>query len=92
MTRVSFASGLDRLDDEARKVLSVAAKSASEVWITGHAASQEDRLGAVGLSEKRARAVEEFLAALGVAVRGAEGVGADGGDRSTADVWWISRR
>jgi phosphate transport system substrate-binding protein len=92
VTRVSFASGLDRLDEASRDLLSRAAREVKEVWITGHAELREDRAGAVGLSERRARAVEAFLAGLGVAVRRAEGVGADGGDRSAADVWWISRR
>ncbi len=92
VTRVSFAPGVDRVDGDALALLTQAAKDASEVWITGHAQPEEDRSGAVGLSERRARAVEALLANLGVAVRGAEGVGADGGDRSAADVWWISRR
>ncbi len=104
LTRVRFAPGVDSVDGEARALLtqtaqasqasqaSQARKTASDVWITGHAAPEEDRSGAVGLSERRARAVEAMLTNLRVAVRGAEGVGADGGDRSAADVWWIPRR
>jgi phosphate transport system substrate-binding protein len=92
LTRVGFAPGLDRLEDGAREILARAARDVSEVWITGHAELRESREGAVGLSERRARAVETFLSGIGVAVRGAEGVGADGGGRRASDVWWISRR
>ena len=92
VTRVTFAPLLDRLDRQARQVLSELAEGAAEVWITGHAELLEDRAEDRGLSERRARAVEEFLTALGVAVAGAEGVGAEGGDLRGADVWWVSRR
>jgi phosphate transport system substrate-binding protein len=92
VSRVSFATGLDGLDRQAREVLTGLARGAAEVWITGHAELLADRLEARNLSERRARAVEEFLTALGVAVAGAEGVGAEGGDLRGADVWWLSRR
>jgi phosphate transport system substrate-binding protein len=92
VTRVSFAPGLDLLDRQGRDVLTGLAASAAEVWITGHADVQEDRSGDRGLSERRARAVEEFLVPLGVAVAGKEGVGTESGDLRGADVWWISRR
>jgi outer membrane protein OmpA-like peptidoglycan-associated protein len=92
VTRVSFAPGLDRLDRQAREVLTELRERAAEVWITGHAEILEDRSGGRGLSDRRARAVEEFLTTLGIAVSGAEGVGAESGDRRGADVWWISRR
>jgi phosphate transport system substrate-binding protein len=92
MTRVSFSPGLDRLDRRARDVLTGLAASAAEVWITGHADFQLDRSEDRALSERRARAIAEFLKALGVGVAGTEGVGADGGDLRAADVWWISRR
>jgi phosphate transport system substrate-binding protein len=92
VTRVSFAPGFDRLDREARDVLTQLRERAAEVWITGHAELLEDRPGDRGLSERRARAVEVFLTTLGVAVAGAEGVGAESGDLRGADVWWISRR
>jgi outer membrane protein OmpA-like peptidoglycan-associated protein len=92
VSRVSFAPGLDRLDRQAREVLTGLAAGAAEVWIAGHSELQEDRSGDRGLSERRARAVEEFLTSLGVAVAGAEGVGAESGDLRGADVWWISRR
>ncbi len=92
VTRVSFSPGLERLDRQARQVLTELAEGAAEVWITGHTELLEARPGDSGLSERRARAVEEFLAALGVAVRGAEGAGAESGGSRGADVWWISRR
>jgi phosphate transport system substrate-binding protein len=92
VTRVSFAPGLDRLDRQGRDILTGLAASAAEVWITGHADLQMDRPEDRGLSERRARAVEEFLKAVGVAVAGIEGVGAESGDLRGADVWWISRR
>jgi phosphate transport system substrate-binding protein len=92
MTRVSFPPGVDRLDRQARDSLTGLAASSSEVWISGHADLQLDRPEDVGLSERRARAVAEFLTALGVAVAGTEGVGAESGDLRGADVWWISRR
>jgi outer membrane protein OmpA-like peptidoglycan-associated protein len=92
VTRVSFGPGLDRLDRQGRDLLTGLAASAGEVWITGHADLQEHRSEDRALSERRARAVEEFLKALGVAVAGAEGVGPESGDLRGADVWWISRR
>jgi len=92
VTRVSFSPGLDRLDREDRGVLTALAGQVAEVWITGHAEPAEDPRGDRGLSERRARVVEEFLSALGVAVTGAEGAGAESGGSSGADVWWISRR
>ncbi len=92
ITRVSFAPGLDLLDRQGRDILTGLAARVAEVWITGHADREEDRSGDRGLSERRARAVEEFLEPLGVAVAGTEGVGAESGDLRGADVWWISRR
>lgn len=92
VTRVSFSPGLDQLDREHHGVLTALAERAAEVWITGHTELAEYRPGDRGLAERRARAVESFLTALGVAVRGAEGAGAESGDLRGADVWWISRR
>jgi phosphate transport system substrate-binding protein len=92
ITTVSFEPGLDRLDRQSRDILTGLAASAAEVWITGHADLQEHRSEGRGLSERRARAVGEYLKVLGVAVAGTEGVGAESGDLRGADVWWISRR
>jgi phosphate transport system substrate-binding protein len=92
VTRVSFATGLDRLDREARDLLTGLGERAAEFWITGHVEILEDRSGGIGLSERRARAVEEFLTSLGVRVAGAEGMGAEISDRRGADVWWMARR
>ncbi len=92
VSRVSFAPGFDGLDRPARDLLTGLAALAAEVWITGHSELEEDRSEAGVLSERRARAVEEFLKGLGVAVAGTEGVGAFSGDLRVADVWWISRR
>jgi phosphate transport system substrate-binding protein len=92
VTRVSFEMGSDRLDRAAGDALTEVAGRAAEVWITGHAAFGEDRSEALGLSERRARAVSEFLSARGVGIAKAEGVGAEGGDLRGADVWWIARR
>ncbi len=92
VTRVSFARGVDRLDREAERTLTDLSTRAAEVWIEGHAELQETRPEDLRLSGQRARAVEEFLRARGVAVTGAEGVSAASGDFRGADVWWIARR
>jgi hypothetical protein len=67
----------------------------AEVSITGYAELEEDRR----LAEERARAVEEFLKARGVAVAGAEWVRAVEESPKPeeivfrrVDVRWISRR
>lgn len=92
VTTVGFAPGSDGLDRRAREALTGLAERAAKVWITAHAQLLEDRSGGPGLSERRARAVAEFLTERGVAVDGAEAVGADSGDLASADVWWVSRR
>lgn len=95
VTAVNFLTGAARLDRESRRSLTELSARVAEVSITGYAELEEDRR----LAEERARAVEEFLKARGVAVAGAEWVRAVEESPKPeeivfrrVDVRWISRR
>ncbi len=105
VARVLFRFGESRLHRASRGELDEIAKRAlagtGEVWITGHVDSNEGRSRDGSLSEERARAVQSYLAGLGVKAFQVEGRGAaeplsaldgQGDENRRADVWLLPRR